>query len=383
MLKYTPKNRISSKASLAKTLSISESELEELLSDIEQSPQTYSELPIPKKNGTYRTVFNPNYRLKTTQQRICGRIFPHIQFPPYLFGSIKDESNPRDYFKCVQLHCGAGCLATIDIEDFFPSIDKDKIFDIFLRFFHFPERVAWTLTQICTHPIYDFLPQGAPTSPIVANLALYKKEHQLYSSLKEKGVTYTRLMDDIAISHTEIGHKIEREASIIRATISSQGFKVNEKKSSLIQRKGNSPIVLHGLRLGESQPKLQAGQASKVRSSVKHLEKLASEPNKRTHHEFRRLWHSTSGRVNLLRRAGDLRYPSLRKRLNKISPLISPKERLLLYKTVSKLENKHEKYSNRHWYKKEVAKSRYLAIIMRKSFHKEATQLLNRLHALR
>ena len=47
----------------------------------------------------------------------------------------------------------------------------------------------------------DRLPQGAPTSPILANIAMIPLDYELEMECINKGYKYSRFADDIIISH--------------------------------------------------------------------------------------------------------------------------------------------------------------------------------------
>ncbi|MEO0914098.1 MAG: hypothetical protein AAFY59_14100, partial [Pseudomonadota bacterium] len=95
-----------------------------------------------------------------------------------------------------------------DIRDFFPSITAARIHALF-RCLGYPHTVARALTGLTTtvtHPNIltrlsptqrrDFarphLPQGAPTSPALANLAAFKLDRRLSGLARSKGASYTR-----------------------------------------------------------------------------------------------------------------------------------------------------------------------------------------------
>lgn len=126
--------------------------------------------PMVKSDGSIRQVYDPARPLKDIQRRINRHIFGHVDFPFYLQGGIRDRKKPRHCLANAKLHSGAKIVINEDISGFFPSITERQVQDIWQHFFHFPPDLAIILTKLTTHE--GRLPQGAPTSSYLANLAL-------------------------------------------------------------------------------------------------------------------------------------------------------------------------------------------------------------------
>lgn len=152
----------------------------------------------------------------------------------------------------------------MDLEDFFASIQARRVNGIF-RTAGYPQAVAHALTGLATNavPVADWdavprprdrreiaahhrlgrrlatphLPQGAPTSPALANLAAFRLDRRLHGLALAVGATYTRYADDITFSG---GTLLLSRANDVRATITAiageEGFGVNERKSALATR---------------------------------------------------------------------------------------------------------------------------------------------------
>jgi RNA-directed DNA polymerase len=87
------------------------------------------------------------------------------------------------------------------------------------------------------------LPQGAPTSPALANLAAFRLDRRLTGLATALGATYTRYADDITLSGAD---SLLRNASQLRSTITEiareEGFAVNDRKSTLTTRAGRQAV---------------------------------------------------------------------------------------------------------------------------------------------
>lgn len=149
---------------------------------------------VPKSDGSIRHTFDAFPLLKDIQRRIKTEILDRVVFPCYLTGSIKG----RDYKTNAELHKGAAIVIAEDIGAFFPSTTTDLIFDIWRNFFRFSEKISHLLTALTVYN--DQLPQGAITSPQLANLVFWRDEPLLYERFAAEGIVYSRFVDDISVS---------------------------------------------------------------------------------------------------------------------------------------------------------------------------------------
>jgi hypothetical protein len=185
-------------ATLAHVLGLTERQLHSLAA---AASRMYRRKAVPKKDGTERVTWDPFPQLKDIQGVINVQFFRKTKFPLYLHGGIRDLEYPRDYVRNAKIHTGAHLAVTIDIENFFPSVRADQVFDIWFRFYRFDRTIAETLTLLTTKD--GFLPQGARTSNYLANLIFWEHEHSLVEELAKRKWRYSRLTDDITVSTTE------------------------------------------------------------------------------------------------------------------------------------------------------------------------------------
>lgn len=174
------------------------------LIDLANSANKYYRPNKPKikpNGGGIRQTYCVLGKLEVVQNRILERIFRNVIFPDYLQGGIKDILNPRDYIKNASMHVTKAVIIKEDIANFFPSIRETYVLKIWKYFFHFSDEVSQILTKLTT--FNGFVPQGASTSPYIANLIFWDTEPQLEEALTAKGFTYSRLVDDITVSSSK------------------------------------------------------------------------------------------------------------------------------------------------------------------------------------
>jgi len=81
------------------------------------------------------------------------------------------------------------------------------------------------------------LPQGAPTSPSLANLMAHRLDCRLNGLAKSAGAAYTRYADDLAFSGGEpFHHRVERFALHAAAITLEEGLAVNHRKTRMMRQ---------------------------------------------------------------------------------------------------------------------------------------------------
>ncbi len=128
----------------------------------------------------------------------------------------------------------------IDIKNFFPSVSSKDVQRVFKNF-GFNTSVCVQLTGLCT--LRDRLPQGAPTSPALANIVFTPVDLALSGLAERWECGYSRYADDIAFSSDNAFTREDiKEVSKI---LDEHEFQTNVKKTRIIGSGGRQ--ILAGL----------------------------------------------------------------------------------------------------------------------------------------
>jgi RNA-directed DNA polymerase len=304
----------------------------------------------------------------------------HIEFPENLFGSIKDTQSPRDYIRCAQSHCQAGIVSTIDIKSFFDYVSRRHVENIFENFFKYSKEVSCLLADLTTYD--NKLPQGAPTSPALANLVFFEDEPRIIRRCLAEDVRYTRYLDDIVLSHKSNSYPIERRTNEVKKTISQQGFEVNDKKT-VTKKRNTEQLKVLGIVVNFATAGIPKEERRKIRSAVKDVEQKASKPNSRKTSDYHKIWHKTSGRLSKLQRLNYSEYKKYRLRMRKILPLADDKEYFRLERIIANMERNTDNIQNTHAFNTILNRVKYRAGILGRSEKGRAKTILDRLKAVR
>ncbi len=81
------------------------------------------------------------------------------------------------------------------------------------------------------------LPQGAPTSPALANLCAYRLDCRIAALARSTGADYTRYADDLAFSGGREFERVVRRFSLhVCATVMEEGFAVHHRKTRIMRQ---------------------------------------------------------------------------------------------------------------------------------------------------
>ncbi|WP_428654177.1 reverse transcriptase domain-containing protein [Runella sp.] len=167
------------------------------------SNKRYRHFTIKKKNGKERQIAAPASGLKLIQ-RCLNLIFGAIYEPKsYVTGFVNEKSIVDN----ANIHVGKRYVFNIDLQDFFPSITVYRIKAVLgiepFNLINDRDFLAFTISNLCCieNPQNKaVLPQGAPTSPILSNIASQKLDRRLNGLAKKVGCKYSRYADDITFS---------------------------------------------------------------------------------------------------------------------------------------------------------------------------------------
>ncbi|MEM7056404.1 MAG: reverse transcriptase family protein [Pseudomonadota bacterium] len=216
----------------------------------------YVQTWIPKRKGGHRLLEAPLPRLKALQKQILSGLLDLIPPHPHSFGFVKG----RDCRTAAARHAGEDVVICVDLADFFPSVPARRVHAIFRTIGYSPS-IARLLTGLVTtrtpsdlaaampfsergtftHP---HLPQGAPTSPALANLAAWRLDQRMAALARRLGANYSRYADDLTISGDR-GLAFESTRPVlemIQEIAFDEGFRLNPEKTR-IQKRGTRQKV--------------------------------------------------------------------------------------------------------------------------------------------
>lgn len=206
---------------------------------------------VAKRSVGVRLLEAPRPRMKQLQRHVLRALLDHIPPHPAAFGFVRG----RGHRQFAAAHSGQRVVVRIDLADFFNSIRYGRVRAIFARV-GYPDEVAAALAALCTvrtpfavlqrfpHnlPVQErrgaiqrlrerHLPQGAPTSPALSNLAAVRLDLRLSALARAWDVRYTRYADDLAFSGDgRLSRAVEAFIAKVAAIAIEEGLSVRFRK---------------------------------------------------------------------------------------------------------------------------------------------------------
>ncbi len=213
----------------------------------------------PKKGGGARLIELPKLRLKQLQRHILHEILNRI--PPH--EAAHGFRSGHSIHSFVAPHVAQEMLLRLDLRDFFPNISRARVIALFLTA-GYPEPIALRLGGICTNGVptailderpavqtlpfpeqfrlrklyqAPHLPQGAPSSPALANLAAHRLDCRLSGLADSARAHYTRYADDLVFSGGKDFARSAEQFAVLVCTIAlEEGFEVQIRKTRLMRK---------------------------------------------------------------------------------------------------------------------------------------------------
>lgn len=232
-----------------------------LLRVVRKQDGHYRTWMMPKRTpGEFREIAEPLPALKSVQRWLHINLFGKLRLSKYAKGFV-----PRlSVLDHARWHTKKPVVCTIDVKDFFPSIGTQRVAGL-VRSLGYTNGISWVIARICT--LNDQLPQGAPTSPSIANVVASRLDARLFGLAKHCHLNYSRYADDLAFSGREIDRRF---ISATERIVSEEGFSINTKKTRVMhhwqQQRVTGVVVNSGKRLARSDRRRIRQQIYYIRS---------------------------------------------------------------------------------------------------------------------
>lgn len=194
----------------------------------------------------------------------------------------------------AKLHSNCRWMLKLDVRNFFESFSEISAYRIF-RSFGYQPLISFELSRLCTrlgpptrmrcrpkwivpkHTKYSVInkysngrmghfPQGAPTSPMLSNLAMKEFDKKVAEIARKNDLVYSRYADDLCLSTTNNNFNRKKAKNVINSIYRQMGeigLSPNITKTQIIPP-GARKIVL-GLLVDGDVPKLSREFRSKLR----------------------------------------------------------------------------------------------------------------------
>ncbi len=268
-----PIAEIDSLAALAERLELSHGQLA-WLADVRGLERTvrheklrnYRYRAVRRRSGLPRVLESPKARLKEVQRWILHEVLAPVPTHESAHGFRRG----RSVVTHAELHAGHADVLRLDLKDFFASVTAGRVFGIY-RTLGYSRSVAHVLTGLSTnatpHAVWQavprgtdpgliqphfrlgralatpHLPQGAPTSPALANLAAFRLDRRLAGLAASMALRYSRYADDLTFSGPAQLRRRRRHVEDLVAEIArEEGFAVNLGKTALHSAGGRQSV---------------------------------------------------------------------------------------------------------------------------------------------
>lgn len=224
----------------------------------DQSYKFYRTFKI-KKGKKIRSIEAPKVSIKVIQKWFAHHLAAAINFEENVCGFVPG----RSHITAAMQHSNANWVYSVDIKDFFQTTTLEKVI-LSLEDMGYTKPGAEIIAQLCCYK--GNLAQGAPSSPVLSNLAMKSIDNEIRNISSEYNTRFTRYADDIVLSGTdEIPIDLPERVKLV---FDNTCWSLAPEKE--YQAKSPNRLKVHGLLVHMDKPRLTKGYRNKIRS-YKHL----------------------------------------------------------------------------------------------------------------
>jgi len=247
----------------------------------------YSRFEIPKRSGGTRLISSPKPKMRKAQSWINDQLLSQLTPSTYCYAFRPELSIVDNASK----HLNKKLIVKCDIKDFFPSITFPRVRGYF-EYLGYNPGVATVLALLCTDAprarvtikgnsmivaLGDrALPQGACTSPALANLIASRLDSRLAGLARVfKGEwIYTRYADDLTFSTDDTEAELGKFLAAVTRITADEKFVIKPQKTRIMRAPMRQTVT--GLVVGDA-VRIPKATIKKVRALFHSIEKLGEE----------------------------------------------------------------------------------------------------------
>lgn len=238
-----------------------EAKIKRLYSIDNNTQNNYKIFKIPKKNGSYRTIYQPSYLLNNIQRNILENLLNNKSISKY----AKAYHRRISLIDNASFHINKKIILKLDIKDFFDSIYFLDIYHSCFSIEYFPKSIGFLLTYLCT--CNEKLPQGACTSPYISNLVMKDFDEVIGDYCESIDVSYTRYCDDMTFSGDFAPSLVIKR---VRKMLYKLGLELNDEKIYVIDH--NYKQVVTGIVVNQKL-NIDIHYRKRIRQEMYYIEK--------------------------------------------------------------------------------------------------------------
>ncbi len=210
-----------------------------------------------KKAGGYRLIESPLPMLKEVQEQILDEILDRIPVHAAAHGFCTG----RSILTNAKPHIAQQIVVKMDLDNFYTRVRFSRVVALF-RSLGYSREVALWLAKLTTSAIpsnLEFpggepkqlrlflprhLPQGAPTSPALANLVAFSLDVRLSGLTRSFGGQYTRYGDDLTFSGDwRFQKSLRLFIPLAQQIIRQERFVINRRKRKILRRSTRQSVT--------------------------------------------------------------------------------------------------------------------------------------------